>query len=76
MEQNENQEDKKSRFKRLAEYRTNKVLKRLRVLGNCSNKSSYEYASEDVSKMFSVIEEELQRVKSKFKNPKKEKFKF
>lgn len=76
MEENTTQEDKRDRFMRLAEYRTNEVLKRLRVLGNCANKATYDYKQEEVVKMFEAIEEELLRVKTKFKNSKKEKFKF
>ena len=34
---------KRTRFERLAVYRTNEVLKRLKVLGNCGNRSAYEY---------------------------------
>lgn len=56
--------------------RTDVVLNRLRVLGNCANKSSYEYTESDVNKMFAVIEEELHRVRTKFKNTKREKFEF
>ena len=65
-----NQEDKRGRFMRLAEYRTNEVLKRLRVLGNCANKAAYDYKQEEVLKMFEAIEEELLRVRTKFKNSK------
>ena len=49
-------ENKKERFKRLAAYRTNEILKRLRILGNCSNRSAYEYTEEDINKIFSEIE--------------------
>lgn len=69
-------ETKHQRFKRLAAQRTNGVLDRLRVLGNCANPGSYEYTEEDIRKIFSSIEKELQTVKSKFKNSKSEKFKF
>jgi len=36
MNKEKNKIDKRDRFKRLAEYRTNTVLKRLKVLGNFS----------------------------------------
>ena len=75
MGENSEHESKRERFKRLGEYRTNEVLSRLRVLGNCSNKILYEYTEEDIKKIFSAIEEELQRVKAKFKDHKKIKFK-
>jgi len=65
---------KRERFKRLAEYRTNEVLNRLKVLGNCSNKSAYEYTDEEISKIFAEIEKKLKEVKSKFSITKQKKF--
>ncbi|OGD83585.1 hypothetical protein A2572_04780 [Candidatus Collierbacteria bacterium RIFOXYD1_FULL_40_9] len=61
--------DKKIRFKRLATYRTNEVLKRLKVLGNCSNRSAYEYNEEDISKIFNAIEKSVRETKAKFHYP-------
>lgn len=67
--------DKKERFKRLAVYRTNEVLKKLRVLGNCSNRSAYEYSEEEINKIFSEIERRTKEIKSKFHFNKDNKFK-
>lgn len=66
---------KGERFKRLAVYRTNEVLKRLKVLGNCANRSAYEYTEDEVNKIFSEIERKVREIKSKFHFPKKEEFK-
>lgn len=66
---------RRERFKRLAEYRTNEVLRRIKVLGNCANRSAYDYTEEEVTKIFSVIEKELKEVKGKFSFPKHTKFK-
>jgi len=66
---------KRERFKRLATYRTNEVLKRLRVLGNCANRSAYEYTEDDINKIFSEIERKIKEVKAKFHFPKKREFK-
>lgn len=69
-------DDKKERFVRIAERRTNNILEQLRLLGNCSNKNNYSYTEEDVKKIFSVIETELKAVKMKFNSKaNKEKFK-
>lgn len=69
-------DDKKDRFVRIAERRTNNILEQLRLLGNCSNKNNYSYTEEDVKKIFSVIETELKEVKMKFNSKvNKEKFK-
>lgn len=68
-------EDKKERFKRLAAYRTNEVLKRLKVLGNCANRSTYEYTPEEVNKIFSTIEKKAKEIRAKFHFPKEKDFK-
>lgn len=65
-----NEETRSDRFKRVATRRTNEILNRIRILGNCSNKSSYSYADEDIRKIFSTIEKELRVVKAKFSNQK------
>ena len=69
------QEEKRSRFRKLGEYRTNEVLKRLKVLGNCSNRSAYEYMEEDINKIFSEIERRVIEIKAKFHFPKNKEFK-
>ena len=58
--------EKKERFKRVAENRTNKIINQIRLLGNCSNKSNYQYDEEDVKKIFSAIDAELKQTKAKF----------
>ena len=69
------EQEKIDRFKKIATNRTNKILKDIQLLGNCSNKSNYEYTDEDVKKIFSSIDEELKAVKVKFKSKKrKDKF--
>jgi len=67
--------NKRERFRRLATQRTNSVLKRLKVLGNCANRSAYEYTEEDINKIFSEIERKLKEVKAKFHFPKIKEFK-
>lgn len=69
------QNDKKERFKRLAVYRTNEVLKRLKILGNCANRSAYNYTEEEINKIFSAIERKVKEVKAKFHFPKEKEFK-
>lgn len=68
---NENRSD---RFKRLATRRTNAVLDKLRLLGNLSNKSNYDYTEEDLRKIFSAIDEDLKRVKARFSLTHKQRF--
>ena len=59
-------ENKRDRFIRIAENRTNKIIDMLRLLGNCANKSNYEYSEEDITKIFSSLEKELKTTKVKF----------
>jgi PP-loop superfamily ATP-utilizing enzyme len=58
--------NKRERFKRLAEYRTNQVLKRIKVLSNCANKSAYEYTEDEINRIFNEIEKSVKEAKNKF----------
>lgn len=71
----QNQDAKRERFKRLATQRTNVVLKRLKVLGNCANRSAYSYTEEDINKIFSEVERRVRETKAKFYFPKNKEFK-
>ena len=66
---------KRLRFKRLAEQRTNAVLKKLKVLGNCSNRSAYEYGEQEINRIFSEIDRRLKEIRHKFHFPKERDFK-
>lgn len=69
------QETRNERFRRIATKRTNEILEKIRILGNCSNRSSYEYTEEEVNKIFSEIEKQLKFIKAKFLAEKRETFK-
>jgi hypothetical protein len=69
------EETARARFKRLGTLRTNEVIRRLKVLGNCSNRHLYNYNEEDIDKIFSEIEKKTKEVKAKFHFPKNKKFK-
>ncbi|MBI2410171.1 hypothetical protein HYV30_04005 [Candidatus Kaiserbacteria bacterium] len=62
--------EKRERFKRLATYRTNEVLKRLQVLANCANRSAYSYSEEEITKIFSTVDKAVRDAKAKFHYPK------
>ncbi|MDH4203732.1 MAG: hypothetical protein OEV87_12695 [Phycisphaerae bacterium] len=64
--QPEASETRESRFKRIAAKRTNDIIHKLRLLGNCSNRSSYDYDEQQISKIFSTIERELKEAKARF----------
>ncbi len=69
-----NNETAEERFRRLATSRTNEVLRRLKILGNCSNRQVYAYTDKDIEKIFSVIERKLKEVRAKFNARGDEKF--
>ncbi|MFQ5779197.1 MAG: hypothetical protein ACE5HN_00255 [Nitrospiria bacterium] len=56
----------RERFLRVAERRTNNILKNIRLLGNCANRQSYEFGPEEVRKVFQAIDIELKRAKGLF----------
>jgi len=66
-------ESKREKFKRIASARANRILDDLRLLGNCSNTSSYSYTEEDVKKIFRVIDSEYRKIKLMFEKKKKRK---
>ena len=57
---------KRERFEKVAVARVNKIIKDLRLLGNCSNKNNYEYSEKDVKKIFSAIDLEVKKMKAKY----------
>lgn len=59
-------ESKHDKFVRIAENRTNKIIDMIRLLGNCSNKSTYDYSETEVKNIFNAIETELKIAKNRF----------
>ena len=67
---------RRDRIKRLAQKRTNEVIKKLEILGHCGNRQSYEYSDEEVKQIFLALEKKLNEVKGKFKPREDEAFHF
>lgn len=59
-------EDRGERFRRIASKRTNDILKKIHLLGNCSNRSSYDYTEQEINKIFVRLERELKQAKMRF----------
>jgi hypothetical protein len=59
--------EKMHKFERLAEKRVNEAIKKLRLIGNLSNKNNYEYTDKHVKKVLEVLESEVRLLKMKFK---------
>ena len=65
---------KRDAFARLAEPRTQAVLDRLRVLGNCANPYAYAYTDDEVKKIFGAIEREVRATRAKFQRGRRQDF--
>lgn len=61
-------------FVRLATKRTNNALKYIRLIGNLSNHSNYDYTSHDAKNIFAALRDAIDEVESKFNKPKPQKF--
>ena len=65
---------KREKFIELANKRVNKSINAVRLVGNLSNKSNYDYTSEDIKKIFDALETELKNCRNLFeKHGQKEK---
>jgi chorismate mutase len=55
-------------FKRVAERRTERVLQSLRLLGQCSNRRSYQDTDEQITKVFREIRSAVRHAEQRFRN--------
>ncbi len=62
-----NDVDKASKFKRLAEKRVSDAIKKLRLIGNLSNKHNYTYSDDHVQQIIRALDAEMQLLKSRFR---------
>ena len=58
--------NKRKKFIELAEARVNKTIKNIRLIGNLSNRSSYEYSEQDAKEIFRILQKELERAMNRF----------
>ncbi len=54
------------RFTRVAMRRKDEIVKKIRLLGNCSNKSSYDYYEFQITDIFKEIKKELKLAQGRF----------
>ena len=57
---------KRQNFVRLAEARTQRAMKAIRVIGNLSNRGSYHYTENDVREIVQALQNELTALKTRF----------
>ena len=60
--------DRRAKFVELANKRVNRALNDLRLIGNLSNKSAYEYTEEDVRKIVRALQREIESMRARFGN--------
>ena len=61
-------ETKADTFKRVANYRLEKTIMRLRQFHALANTSNYEYTTEQVEKMLAALDAEVQAIEDAFKS--------
>lgn len=59
--------DKRAKFVELGTNRVNRAIKDLRLIGNLSNRSSYEYTDEDAKKILRALQREIDDLKLRFR---------
>lgn len=59
--------EKRDNFIRLAEGRVTRAIDSIRVIGNLSNRSNYEYTTEDSKKIIDALQSEINALKVQFK---------
>ncbi|MES2985461.1 MAG: hypothetical protein V4735_09775 [Pseudomonadota bacterium] len=72
MDEQQRENDRKN-FVRLAEKRVTKALNTIRLIGNLSNTSNYYYTARDVEKIFATLAAEIEECKKKFEAKQKTK---
>ncbi len=60
---------KRHKFIELANNRVNRAIKDLRLIGNLSNRSAYEYSEQDVKQIIQVLQRETESIRARFGRP-------
>jgi len=62
---------KAENFRRIAQSRTNEIIRKIKTLGNLSNRNSYHFTEEQVTTIFSAIEQQVALAKERFQKEEK-----
>lgn len=60
---------KRDKFVKLAESRTANAIRSIRVIGNLSNRSHYEFTDADIRKIVAALSGEVEALKRRFSEP-------
>jgi hypothetical protein len=58
--------DKRAKFIELANNRVTRAIKDMRLVGNLSNRSAYEYGEEDVKRILKALQKEVDVIRTRF----------
>jgi hypothetical protein len=58
--------DKRAKFVELANNRVNRALNDIRLIGNLSNRSAYDFSDDDVKKIVRALQRELDFMRTRF----------
>lgn len=59
--------DKAEKFERLAEKRVTEAIKKIKLIGNLSNRNNYSYSDEQTKQIFDVLDYEVKSLKERFR---------
>jgi hypothetical protein len=58
--------DKRAKFVELANKRVNRAIKDVRLVGNLSNRSAYEFTEEDARRIVKTLQKEVETLRLRF----------
>jgi len=58
--------DKRAKFIELANNRVTRAIRDMRLIGNLSNRSAYEYGDEDVKRILKTLQKEIDVIRTRF----------
>ena len=62
-------EEKRQRFRSLAEARTNKAIEAITRIGNLSNRQIYEFEEPEIRKIIRALKDTVSSVEARFGSP-------
>lgn len=62
-------EQKRQKFRNLAEARTNKAIDAISRIGNLSNRQIYEFEESEVRKVLRALREAVSTIEARFESP-------
>ncbi|HEY8380774.1 MAG TPA: hypothetical protein VIL09_01360 [Microvirga sp.] len=66
LERGAHMRDRRAKFVELATKRVNKTIAQMRLVGNLSNRATYEYTDDDARKIVRALQREVDAIKARF----------